>query len=300
MSLHQLLPAQGVDDLMAQWPTEPVVYRRGGCAVDSVITADLLNEYIDSGCYPAPEIAVVKTPHPSITQAAFTEAGRTCGKKLRGLYEAGFTVRLGHAQRVIPVLYQACRGIQQETGYSTYVHAFLTPAGCQGLTHHWDQQLAVVVQIAGVKRWELWRPVVDAPMREFAESWRVWQKEWLPGWEAAGPDMVVDLEPGQTLLLPRGWVHNPAVPPDGGDSVHLTFAVRERTPYWLAEQLLAGALDDPVFRRVLRPSGLLGDGLAGHLDQTRARLVAYLGGLDAELLAPLVREAALRDREYTT
>ncbi|MEV6815655.1 hypothetical protein AB0M52_26550, partial [Micromonospora sp. NPDC051296] len=30
--------------------------------------------------------------------------------------------------------------IQEETGYSNYIHAFLTPGREQGLRHHWDQQ----------------------------------------------------------------------------------------------------------------------------------------------------------------
>ncbi|MEU7018194.1 cupin domain-containing protein [Streptomyces sp. NPDC046385] len=94
--------------------------------------------------------------------------------------------------------------IQTETGHSNYVHAFLTPPGHQGLRHHWDQQMAVIVQISGTKRWQLWRPPVEGPMREYNESWRVWQEDYIPKWEAAGPDVEVDLKAGQSLLLPRG------------------------------------------------------------------------------------------------
>ncbi|MEV7655305.1 cupin domain-containing protein [Streptomyces anulatus] len=41
----------------------------------------------------------------------------------------------------------------------------MTPPGSQGLLHHQDQQMAVIVQIAGVKRWRLWHPMLPSPMR---------------------------------------------------------------------------------------------------------------------------------------
>lgn len=50
-------------------------------------------------------------------------------------------------------------GIQRETGYSNYSHTFVTPPGRQRLLHHGDQQMAVIVRIAGIKRWQLWRDV---------------------------------------------------------------------------------------------------------------------------------------------
>jgi hypothetical protein len=62
------------------------------------------------------------------------------------------TIRLGNLQRVVPFLADTARAIQQETGYSNYLHAFLTPPRSQGLLHHWDQQMAVIVQIEGTKR----------------------------------------------------------------------------------------------------------------------------------------------------
>ncbi|MFI1963703.1 JmjC domain-containing protein [Streptomyces pathocidini] len=300
MSLHLLLDEDGMTDLMTSWPDAPRVYERGVTDLDRVITAEFLYEYVDSGCVPASEIAVVKAPNPSLNAAAFMTNGRTDPAKLRQLHDKGFTIRLGNLQRVIPVLASVSRGIQEQTGYSNYVHAFLTPPGAQGLRHHWDQQMAVIVQVAGVKRWQLWRPPVEAPMREFNESWRVWKEEYIPQWEAAGPDIEIDLEAGQSLLLPRGWVHNPLVEETGQPSVHLTYALRERTLVWLAEQLIAGAIREPEFRRIVRPGDISGPALADWLHDTRDALMKYLGGLDVDALAGTVRRAAVTELEYTT
>ncbi|RYJ29701.1 hypothetical protein CU044_1821 [Streptomyces sp. L-9-10] len=151
------------------------MYQRDTTELDRTVTSAFLNDYIATGCVPASEIAVVKAPGPSLNRDAFMTDGRTDPDKLRKLYRNGYTLRLGNLQRVIPFMARVSRAIQEETGYSNYVHAFLTPPGNQGLRHHWDQQMAVIVQAAGVKRWQLWRPPVEAPMREFNESWRVWR-----------------------------------------------------------------------------------------------------------------------------
>ncbi|WP_241740912.1 cupin domain-containing protein [Streptomyces sp. L2] len=172
--------------------------------------------------------------------------------------------------------------------------------GSQGLRHHWDQQMAIIVQTAGVKRWQLWAPPVEAPMREYNESWRVWQDSYIPDWEAAGPDLEIDLHTGQSLLLPRGWVHNPHVTDTTEHSVHLTFAIRERTPIWLAEKLIEGAITDPSFRRVILPGDIHGTALTDHLRETRQTLVSYLDEIDLDSLTPALRRAAVTELEYTT
>ncbi|MGW2550079.1 JmjC domain-containing protein [Streptomyces sp. NPDC001635] len=298
MSLSLLLPPEGVAELLAEWPTEPRTYERGRTALDNIVTVRSLNEWIDTGCVPAAEVAVMKGG-PS-NREAFKTGGRTDPVKLRKLHTDGYTIRLGNLQRVIPAFATMTRAIQQETGYSNYVHAFLTPGGEQGLLHHWDQQMALIVQVAGAKTWQLWKPVYDAPMREFQESFRVWEPGFIPAWEASGPDMTIDLKAGQTLLLPRGWVHNPHALGHTTDSVHLTFAIRERTPLWLAEKLLARAIEEPAFRRIILPRDLEGPALTDQLSETTQALAKFLGGLDLDEVAGMVRVAAVTEREYTT
>ena len=137
-------------------------------------------------------------------------------------------------------------------------------------------------------------------MREYNESWRVWKDTYVEEWEATGTDITIDLQPGQSLLLPRGWVHNPHVTATDHPSLHLTFAIRERTPLWLAEQLTAGTIHDPRFRRILRPAEVTGPGLAAQIGETRDALVKHLTNLDPETIATSVREAALTELEYKT
>ncbi|MDH2393183.1 MULTISPECIES: cupin domain-containing protein [Streptomyces] len=300
MSLSLLLPEDGVTELLNTWPDEPRVFERGKTALDETVTEDLLTGYTFTGCVPANEIAVVRAPGPSLNQNAYMTHGHTDAAKLRKLYDNGYTIRLGNLQRVIPFMTKVSRGIQEETGFSNYIHAFLTPPGNQGLRHHWDQQMAVIVQTAGTKRWQLWRPPVEAPMREYNESWRVWRDHYIPEWEAAGPELEIDLRAGQSLLLPRGWVHNPHVADKDEHSVHLTFAIRERTPLWLVEKLVAEAIEDPLFRRIVLPDNITGPALVERMREVRQALREHLDGLDLQSLAASVRQAAITELEYTT
>ncbi|WP_155054786.1 JmjC domain-containing protein [Streptomyces blattellae] len=299
MSLSLLLPEDGVADLLTTWPDEPRVYERGRSALDRTITADDFEQLLDTGCVPAEEVAAIHAG-PSDRSSFKTANGRTDATKLRRLRQRGYTIRLGNLQRWLPFFHDAARAIQQETGYSNYVHCFLTPAGKQGLRHHWDQQMALIVQLSGAKTWQLWRPMYNSPMREHQESFRVWQDDFIPGWEAAGPDTTIDLTAGQTLLLPRGWIHNPHALNSAADSVHLTFAIRERTPLWLSEKMLALAIEDPAFRRVIPPRDMEGTALAARLGEVRQALVEFLHGLDMNEVAVLVREAAVAELEYST
>ncbi|MEU4843847.1 JmjC domain-containing protein [Streptomyces gilvosporeus] len=301
MSLRLLLPDNGVTDLLLTWPDEPHVYERGKTALDGAVTAAGLKEWLFTGCAPVAEVAAVKAPRPSVNPKLYTNTyGRTNGAKLKELYADGYTLRLGNLQRVMPFMAQVSTQIQEETGYSNYIHAFLTPGGRQGLRHHWDQQMAVIVQLSGVKVWQMWKPPVKAPMREYNESFRVWRDDYVPGWEGAGPDQEIVLKPGQSMLLPRGWVHNPLVADPDEPSVHLTFAIRERTPMWLAEKLLAGAIEDPAFRQVVRPGQLTGASLVQQLLDVRGELINYLNRLSIPTVAEQVHDASLTELEYNT
>lgn len=300
MSLRLLLPEDAVADLLTRWPDEVRVYDRPCTALDRELSTAALFDWIDTGCAPTAEIAVVKAPHIQLTPLAYSTHGRTDATRLRKHYDSGHTIRVGNLQRVMPFMAHLTRGIQQETGYSNYAHAFFTPPSQQGLQHHWDQQMAIIVQVAGTKRWELWKPVVDAPMREHLESFRVWRDDYLPTWTAAGPDQVVDLRAGQAMLLPRGWVHNPYNADPDEPSVHLTFAIRERTPYWIAEELVKGAIHDPAFRQIVLPCDLNGPSLQAVAEKTRNELLAYLEGLDPVEFADGLRRLARTTLEYTT
>ncbi|MFD7642024.1 JmjC domain-containing protein [Kitasatospora sp. NPDC059795] len=291
MALATLVGPQGAEALLRACPIEPAVYRRGGSELDERITLPLVGAYIDHGLTDPAFTAAVKdgkAAHPG----RFSRDGKLRPGKLRELFEGGHTVNLRHLQTRVPYLAELCREIEAETGCTMFVSGLLTPPGAQGLTHHWDQFLAVVTHLHGRKRWPLWRPEVQFPVDEYLASPTVWTAEMQERWNSTEPYAVFDLEPGDTLVMPRGWVHSPHCFPDDPDpSLHLTFALRERMSLDLAEALVRTALDRPEFRAGIAPSRLTPENLADTLADTRAQIVRYLATTSPADVADTVRAA---------
>ena len=226
--------------------------------------------------------------------------GRLDPVKVARWRDEGYTVHLRHLERWHPPAAVMLGIIQRETGCTGYASAFVTPPGEQGLEHHWDQHLGIIVQLAGTKRWELWAPAVRDPTRNHQTSIQRWHPDRLAQWRASGPDVQVDLQPGQVLILPRGWVHNPHSHLSTEPSVHLTVVIQERIPLWIAEHLTGSAINDPAFRAVIPPAGLDHDALVARTADTRAALIQHINGLDLDAFTRVLREVAITQPEHTT
>jgi ribosomal protein L16 Arg81 hydroxylase len=292
MSLELLLESRYVEQLVKEWPEQPQVLPlpANGRELIRLINADTIDGILDTGCFPPTDVNVVKNDtvrHPRL----FTSADRLDAAKLRRWRERGYTIQMRHLERWLPAMAAVTKSIQRQTGCTNYVTAFITPGGHQGLGHHWDQYLSLVVQLAGTKTWDLWEPKVSHPIRNHQTTVQLWQNEWIERWNTSGPDMSFDLNPGQTLILPRGWVHNP-YNKDATESVHLTFVIKERTPLWIAEHLTAAAINDEAFRRSIPTNDLAPERLANRIELTRDRLIRHLTNLDTHTFASILRTAA--------
>lgn len=297
MSLELLLNPATVADLMTTWPDTPAkLPLPADSKLAQLISAQTLYDFLDTGCIPTADINVIRndaTRHPRL----FTTADRLDPVKLRRWRERGYTVQMRHVERWFPPMATMTASIQSQTGCANYVSAFVTPGGEQGLGHHWDQYLSIVVQLAGTKTWDLWEPKVSHPTRDHLTSVQAWQDEWVTQWQESGPDLSFELTPGQVLILPRGWVHHPYSHDPSQPSVHLTFVVKERTPIWIAEQLTATAINDPAFRRAVPPTDLSPTALTARVEQTRSLLIEHLRALDPDELARVLRRTAATEHD---
>ena len=137
------------------------------------------------------------------------------------------------------------RELELELRHPVQVNAYYTPRAAQGLPVHHDTHDVFVLQISGRKRWLVYEPVVELPLRS---------QRYSPDLGAPGPTMLdVTLTGGDTLYLPRGWLHE-ALTSDA-DSLHLTVGVNVIT--WL--DALKAALDEAGDELSLRRSIDAGD-----------------------------------------
>ena len=142
-------------------------------------------------------------------------------------------------------------------GAETLINVYACWREQAGFNLHWDWQEAMVLQVSGRKRWQVFRPTFDHPLAD--DRKKVPQPAGEPAWEGV-------LEQGDVLYLPRGWWHQAF--PLNEPSLHLTITMLPPTASdfmsWLAQRVkevpegrvnapLVGATEDASeFVRALR------------------------------------------------
>jgi bifunctional lysine-specific demethylase and histidyl-hydroxylase NO66 len=185
--------------------------------------------------------------------STYTRAARTGSTRIDDLIDPGrvldlfadgATVVLQGLQRWWAPASRFCRELEQSLGHPIQANAYLTPPGAAGLAPHHDTHDVFVLQLAGTKHWTIREPTVELPLPRHASDH-----------EAAAAQPVLfeaDLHPGDTLYLPRGFVHSAAA--QQGVSLHLTIGVLATTAHDVLRELVEAAGDDAAFRRNL-PAG---------------------------------------------
>ncbi|MFF0123801.1 JmjC domain-containing protein [Micromonospora arida] len=293
MSLTTLFDEVTVREMMTVWPTKPVLHKLpDDSSVLKVVNAELINGYLDTGTAPAEQLIVIKDGA-ALHPRAYTTGGYVDPGKIAKWRGRGYTSQLRNLHRWCPAVHAICSAIQNETGYGCYATGFVTPAGGQGLYHHWDQNMGLIYQIAGRKTWQIWEPGVEEPHNEQFASNTSPGSDVIDRMKSMRPDFEFDLGPGKVLVLPRGWMHNPHARGQAEDSVHVTFVVRELTGYWIAGKLAQAALASTPLRRVI-PSASVVDpvAFAGQVAGARDLLTQWLADADVNVLAGELLQAA--------
>ena len=158
-------------------------------------------------------------------------------------FDRGATVVLQglHLTRKATAVY--CRELEARLGHPVQANAYSTPRRSQGLPVHHDTHDVFVLQVGGTKRWLVYDPVLELPLRD---------QRYRPELGAPG-DVVLDvvLQPGDTLYLPRGWMHEALTSDE--DSLHLTVGVTVYTWFDAFRAAVERCAEDVEFRRA--PSG---------------------------------------------
>jgi hypothetical protein len=145
-------------------------------------------------------------------------------------WQRGATIVLQGLHLTRPELAAFCRSLETALGHPAQANAYYTPRAAQGLPVHHDTHDVFVLQVAGEKRWLVYEPALELPLKNQKYS------------ETMGPpgspvhDLV--LRPGAVLYMPRGWLHEALT--SASDSLHLTIGVNVVT--WL--DAFRAALDE--------------------------------------------------------
>ena len=149
-----------------------------------------------------------------------------------------------------------CRGLEMALGCPVQANAYWTPPAAQGFGVHHDTHDVFVLQIAGHKRWRVYDPALELPVRD-----QKWSPELGEGIGAPAMDLV--LAPGDTLYLPRGAPHEAFTSDEA--SLHLTVGLHPPTRLDALHAALDACADDVGFRRALGHDGELPEDLLERL-----------------------------------
>jgi len=203
------------------------------------------------------------------------------GRVVQHLSE-GATVVLQSLQRWWPPITEFCRELEVALEQPVQANAYLTPPGASGLAPHHDTHDVFVLQLHGSKRWSIRSPLVPSPLARHHSS---------P--EAAGHQPMlfeVDLQEGDCLYLPRGFVHSAQA--QTGTSLHLTVGVLATTVHDLLRDVVDRTADHVPFRRSLPVGYATQAAVAAQVVKDAVNeLLQWLGELDQ---APVADELQRR------
>lgn len=185
-------------------------------------------------------------------------SGTAAVERVLAEWERGATIVLQGLHLTKPAIAAFCRSLEETLGHPAQANAYYTPRSAQGLPVHHDTHDVFVLQVSGRKRWLVYEPVLELPLKNQRYSSELGE----PG------EPVEDrvLNPGDVLYLPRGWLHE-ALTSDT-DSLHLTVGVNVVTWLDAVRAALEDCGDDVEFRR----SWQSGDGRDDLLEALRERL----------------------------
>ena len=267
------------------WERRPLVSERGGAArFDDLLSERDIEELVASGALRHPAFRLVKAGERLRLRdystdipwrpSAFT--GVADAAAVAEAFTAGATIvvqGLHHWWRPLAVF---CRELEAELGQPTQANAYWTPRDSQGLPVHHDTHDVFVLQVAGHKRWLVYNPVFELPLREQ----RYKAELGAPG----DPVHDLTLAAGDVLYLPRGWMHE-ALTSDA-DSLHITVGVNVYSWIDAVRAAVDSCADDIDFRRSVPADG---EQPVDLLERVRERL-------DAESVSRRMRSRLVRSR----
>jgi Cupin superfamily protein len=234
--------------LAEHWEQKPLVVPRGEEGrFDDLLSARDVERLITETGIRTPGFRLVKegaTVSGYTTDLAWRPAAFTGVADVRRVleeFETGATIVLQGLHHLWLPLARYCRQLEAYLGHPVQANAYYTPSGSQGLPVHHDTHEVISLQVAGEKRWLVYEPVLDLPLK----NQRYKSALGAPG----DPVLDVVLRAGDTMYLPRGWLHQ-ALTSDS-DSLHITVGVNVRRWIDEARAELDAQEDDIAYRRTI-------------------------------------------------
>lgn len=202
------------------------------------------------------------------------------GGRIAELVGQGATLVLEELQTHAPEVAAFAAELARETDYEVDCAAFLTPPRGRGAAPHYDLVGVFLRQLHGSKRWRVGRPVRPLPSRVLTVDPK-----------AVEPVLDAVLKEGQSLYIPRGFVHAG----ETGDepSLHITIGFKGVSWESVLRTVVAGAAERIEELREFLPPAFAALDREALLRKRVTQLTAHLADLTWAALPP----AALHPRQ---
>ncbi len=239
----------GLERFLAEhWERQPLVVPRGEEGrFDDLLSARDVEHLITETGIRQPAFRLVKagetvsgyTTDLAWRPSSFTGVGEV--HRVLAEFERGATIVLQGLHHLWLPLARYCRHLEAFLGHPVQANAYYTPAGSQGLPVHHDTHEVISLQVAGSKRWLVYEPVLELPLKH--------QRYRSALGEPGEPVLDVSLRAGDTLYLPRGWLHQALTSDE--DSLHITVGINVRRWVDEARTELDAAESELAFRQAI-------------------------------------------------
>jgi ribosomal protein L16 Arg81 hydroxylase len=193
---------------------------------------------------------------------------------VRGLLRQGASVLLNDIDTLSEGLRAVAGLLERALGARVQINLYCSWHERQAFPSHFDTHDVFALQIAGEKRWTVYRGRFDQPIAHPS-----FQSLGQAYHDQAKGDVLstVDLRPGDLLYLPRGQYHDALA--TGATSIHLAVGATEPIGIDLLSALFEDAVADPAFRRRLPAADEAGV-LTAHVGRLAARARDRLAGAE--------------------
>jgi len=206
----------------------------------------------------------------------------------------GASCVVNHAELIWPPFSRLCQQLRSRLLH-VYINSYVTPAESQAVSAHADDRDVFILQLRGRKRWK----VYEEPPIKYPYPHEQVGKQGLkvPEKILERPVIEHELQPGDVLYMPRGYVHEASC--SSYASWHATLAIATHDWSWtkVLTQMAAKAMDTEASGRWRQavPLNSLAEGAPKNLDSiarsTDAELEQVLDYLRQNLSLQSLSEA---------
>ncbi|CAH0518545.1 unnamed protein product [Peronospora belbahrii] len=155
------------------------------------------------------------------TRHTLNPSSSATAKQVWKHFDDGCSVRFLCPQKFSDTVWKLLATLEDEWGCMAGANTYLTPKNTQGFAPHFDDIEAFLLQTEGYKHWKVYQPLKDSDMLARYSSGNFKTEE------LGKPMLEMDLEQGDLLYFPRGFIHEARAPKDMY-SLHLTVSTGQQ------------------------------------------------------------------------